>query len=232
MVVHEPARYVGLGWMVVGIALYVIYRRADETSLLRRVTVSPQVLRAEQPVEQDYGSILVPLFGTDLDEDIVQTAARLVSGEPTDDAAIDDATIEAVWIFVIPMSLPIDARLPEAQIKHARRCWRGPGRSERSTRACTWPRPRCARGAPGYAIVDEARRRGVEAIVLGAEEPSLIRGGARLGGRGGPLENFVGDVTKYVVSKADCRVIVTAPAARDLVSAVSARADQASAPIV
>ena len=60
------------------------------------------------------------MFGTELDEDIVQTAARLVSGEPTDEAAIDDATIEAVWIFVIPMSLPLDARLPEAQVKHAR----------------------------------------------------------------------------------------------------------------
>jgi APA family basic amino acid/polyamine antiporter len=67
----------------------------------------------------------------------------------------------------------------------------------------------------GIAIVDEARRRGVEAMVLGAEEPSLIRGGARLGGRGGRLENFVGDVTKYVVNKAPCRVIVTAPPARD-----------------
>ncbi len=43
----------------------------------------------------------------------------------------------------------------------------------------------------------------------------MIRGGARLGGRGGPLENFVGDVTKYVISKAQCRVIVTAPAAGD-----------------
>src|SRR4029077_17147361 len=120
MVLHDPARYVGLGWMVAGIALYVIYRRADETSLLRRVTVSPEVLRAEQPRERDYGSILVPLFGTRLDEDIVQTAALLVSGEPTDEAAIDAATIEAVWIFVIPMSLPIDARLPEAQVKEAR----------------------------------------------------------------------------------------------------------------
>lgn len=232
MVVHEPARYVGLGWMIVGIALYVIYRRADETSLLRRVTVSPQVLRAEQPIEQDYGSILVPLFGTDLDEDIVQTAARLVSAEPTDDAAIDDATIEAVWIFVIPMSLPIDARLPEAQIKHARGALaraRAIGEEYTGVHVATATvRTRRA----GYAIVDEARRRGVEAIVLGAEEPSLIRGGARLGGRGGPLENFVGEVTKYVVSKADCRVIVTAPAARDLASTVSARADQASAPIV
>ena len=90
MVVHEPARYVGLGWMVAGVAMYVIYRRADETSLLRRVTVSPEVLRAEPPRERDYGSILVPLFGTTLDEDIVQTAALLVSGEPTDEAAIDD----------------------------------------------------------------------------------------------------------------------------------------------
>jgi APA family basic amino acid/polyamine antiporter len=58
----------------------------------------------------------------------------------------------------------------------------------------------------------------VEAIVLGAEEPSLIRGGAGLGGRGGRLENFVGEITKYVVSKAGCRVIVTAPAARSAVA--------------
>jgi APA family basic amino acid/polyamine antiporter len=79
----------------------------------------------------------------------------------------------------------------------------------------------------GYAIVDEARRRGVEAVVLGAEEPSLIRGGARLGGRGGRLENFVGDVTKYVISKANCRVILTAPAARS--EGEGERADLAAA---
>ena len=51
--------------------------------------------------------------------------------------------------------------------------------------------------------------------MLGAEEPSRIRGGARLGGRGGPMENFVGEVTKYVLSKAPCRVILTAPPARE-----------------
>ena len=50
--------------------------------------------------------------------------------------------------------------------------------------------------------------------MLAAEEPSRIRGGALLGGRGGPLENFVGDVTKYVVAKAPCQVILTAPPAR------------------
>jgi basic amino acid/polyamine antiporter, APA family len=61
--------------------------------------------------------------------------------------------------------------------------------------------------------VAEATRRGVELIVLAAEEPSRIRGGARLGGTGGPLDNFVGEATKYVVRKAPCRVILTAPAA-------------------
>ncbi len=232
LVVHPDARYVGIGWMLVGIVLYVVYRHADETSLLRRVTVSPRALRVEPPSERDYGSILVPLFGTELDDDIVQTAARLVAGEPTDEAAIDAATIEAVWIFVIPMSLPLDASLPEAQLKHARQVLaRAKAVGEEYTGvhvATAIVRTRRA----GYAIVDEARRRGVEAIVLGAEEPSLIRGGARLGGRGGALEGYVGDITKYVIRKASCRVIVTAPAARDAPVELARRANRAGAPMV
>ncbi len=231
MVVHEPARYVGLGWMLFGIALYVVYRRADEAPLLKRVTVSPQVLRAEPSHERDYGSVLVPLFGTELDDDIVQTAALLVAGEQTDAAAIDNATIEAIWIFVMPMSLPLDASLPEAQLQHARQVLaRAKAVGEEYTGvevATATVRTRRA----GYAIVDEARRRGVEAIVLGAEEPSTIRGGARLGGRGG-LEGYVGDITKYVVRKANCRVIVTAPAAKDSAVEVARRAHRSGAPIV
>ncbi len=215
MVVHEPARYVGLGWMIAGIALYVIYRRADETSLLRRVTVPVEALRSEHLPEREYGSILVPLCGTRLDEDIIQTAALLAAGKPTDTAEIDTSTIEAVWIFEMPMSLPLDARLPDAQIKHARQALaRAKAVGEEYTGVQVATATIRARRA-GQAILEEARRRGVEAIVLGAEEPSRIRGGSRLGGRGGPLENYVGDVTKYVVRKARCRVIVTAPVARD-----------------
>ena len=232
MIVHEPARYVGLGWMLFGLTLYVIYRRADETSLFKRVTVPPQVLQSggEQHRERDYGSVLVPLFGTDLDDDIVQTAALLVAGEQTDEAAIDTATIEAIWIFTIPMSLPLDASLPDAQIKHARQVLaRAKAVGEEYTGvqvATATVRTRQA----GYAIVDEAKRRGVEAIVLGAEEPSTIRGGARLGGRGGALEGYVGDITKYVVRKATCRVIVTAPAARDAPVEIARRAHKTSSP--
>jgi APA family basic amino acid/polyamine antiporter len=215
IVVHEPARYVGLGWIVAGIALYVIYRRADETSLFKRITVPAAVLRAEQRPASEYGSILVPLFGTRLDEDIVQTAALLAAGEPTDEAEIDGSTIEAVWIFEMPMSLPLDARLPDAQIKQARQALaRAKAVGEEYTGVQVATATIRARRA-GQAILEEARRRGVEAIVLGAEEPSRIRGGGRLGGLGGPLENFVGDITKYVVGKARCRVIVTAPSSRE-----------------
>jgi APA family basic amino acid/polyamine antiporter len=219
MVVHEPARYVGLGWMLAGIVLYVVYRRADETSLLRRVTVSAEALRATQPPEREYGSILVPLTGTPLDEDIVQTAALLAAGEPTDEAELDGSTIEAVWIFEMPMSLPLDARLPDAQVRHARQALaraKAVGEEYAGVQVATATiRARRA----GQAILEEARRRGVEAIVLGAEEPSRIRGGSRFGGRGGPMENFVGEATKQVIAKARCRVIVTAPAARDTVAA-------------
>lgn len=228
LVVHEPARYVGLGWMVAGLALYAIYRRVDESSLLRRVTVAPEVLRAEHTRERDYGSILVPLFGTRLDEDIVQTAALLVAGEPTDDAAIDTATIEAVWVFEIPMALPLDARLPDAQVKRARAALaRAKIVGEEYTGVHVATATVRARRA-GQAIVDEARRRGVEAIVLGAEEPSRIRGGARLGGGGRP-DDFVGDVIKYVVAKAGCRVIVTAPPASALAAAPGAVLQRAAA---
>ena len=65
----------------------------------------------------------------------------------------------------------------------------------------------------GQAIVEEARRRGVEAIVLGAEEPSRLRGGAILGGRGRVRDRFVGEITRYVIEKAPCKVILTAPPA-------------------
>ena len=99
-------------------ALYVVYRTREGKPVRARVTVPEQVLRAAR--ERDFGSILVPLVGGELDEDLVQTAALLVSGEP-DETAIDTATIEAVWIFRVPMSLPLDAPLPEAQLARGAR---------------------------------------------------------------------------------------------------------------
>ncbi|MCA1689538.1 MAG: hypothetical protein LC720_03580, partial [Actinobacteria bacterium] len=118
-VLHDGARYVGSAWLVGGVVLYVAYRKSAGQPILSRVVVPEAILRSERP-ERDFGSILVPLFGSAHDDDIVQTAALLVAGEQTDEAAIDKATIEAIWIFEVPMALPLDARLPDDQLKQAR----------------------------------------------------------------------------------------------------------------
>jgi APA family basic amino acid/polyamine antiporter len=212
LVYHAGARYVGIVWMAVGVALYVAYRRRNGLPVFRRVVLSEQALRSE-PVRAEYGSILVPIFGTPLDDDIVQTAGRLAAAEHADAAEGEGATIEAVWVFEVPLSLPLDARLPETQVKRARAALaraKAVGEEYEGVQVATATlRARRA----GEGIVAEAARRGVELIVLAAEEPSRIRGGAILGGKGGPLDNFVGDATKYVVRKAPCRVILTAPPA-------------------
>jgi basic amino acid/polyamine antiporter, APA family len=215
VITHEGARWVGLGWLVGGLALYLIYRTSEGKSILRRVIVPEAALRRERR-EAEYGSILVPLTGTPLDDDIVQTAGRLAAEEDVESFEEDHgATIEALWVFEVPMSLPIDAALPEAQLKRARAALaraKAVGEEYEGVEVAT-ATVRARRA--GQAIVDEARRRGVQAVVLAAEEPSKIRGGALLGGRGGPLDNFVGEMTKYVLAKAPCQVILTAPPASE-----------------
>ncbi len=213
LVSHEGARYVGLVWMAAGIALYVVHRRSADLPMFRRVVVSPEALRAE-PVRVEYGSILVPILGTPLDDDIVQTAGRLAAAEDPNDPH-GGATIEAIWVLEVPLSLPLDARLPDGQLKRARAALARAklvGEEYDGVEVAT-ATVRARRAGEG--IVSEATRRGVELIVMAAEEPSRIRGGARLGGIGGPLDNFVGDATKYVVRKAPCRVLLTAPASDD-----------------
>jgi APA family basic amino acid/polyamine antiporter len=211
LIVHTGARWVGIGWMIGGLTLYVAYRRSSGLTLLKRVTVPERALR-EEPQPTEFGSLLVPIFGEDLDDDIVQTAGRL-AGDQSDDLDRQGAMIEALWVFEVPMALPLDARLPDAQLQRARKALaraKEVGEEYEGVEVAT-ATVRARRA--GQAIVDQARRRGVEAIVLAAEEPSRIRGGALLGGAGGPLDNYVGEVTKYVIRKAPCRVILTAPAA-------------------
>jgi APA family basic amino acid/polyamine antiporter len=209
VIYHSGARYVGAGWLGGGLALYVIYRKLEQKPLLRRVTIPERALRHEA-IESEFGSILVPILGNPLDDDIIQTAGRL-AGETRDDVDEEGAMIEAVWVFEMPLALPLDAPLPDAQVKRARlalaRAKQVGEEYEGVQVATAIVRAR----STGQAIVNEAKRRGVEAIVLAAEEPSRVRGGARFGGVSGPLENYVGEIAKYVIRKAPCRVILTAP---------------------
>ena len=211
LVEHGSARWVGVGWMVAGVSLYVGYRTSQGKSVLKRVTV-PESALTRRAAEAEFGSMLVPVLGTPLDDDIMQTAGRLAAEENADEGE-GGAMIEALWIFEVPMALPLDTRIPDAELKRARAALKrakAVGEEYEGVEVATAVvRARKA----GQAIVHEAKRRGVEAIVLAAEEPTRVGGGLRLGGKPGLHDTSVGETTRYVVNKAHCRVILTAPPA-------------------
>jgi APA family basic amino acid/polyamine antiporter len=206
---HGGGRVIGSAWMAAGVTLYVVYRRGQGKSLTQRFTIPAEALQERGGAE--YGSILVPVFGEELDDDIVGTAGRLAASASEEEEG--GAVLEALYVFEIPMSLPIDARVPDERVQDAKRVLaraKEVGEEYAGVEVAT----AMVRGrSAGQAIVSEARRRGVEAIVLGAEEPSRLRGGAILGGRGRARDRFVGDTTRYVIEKAPCKVILTAPPA-------------------
>ena len=207
----HTARIAGAAWMVLGLVFYLAYRRRLGESPRTRLAVAPSELSETGPVE--YGSILVPIFGRPLDDDIMGTAGRLAAEEGRPEEG--GIQIEALYVFEIPMALPLDAEIEEERLAGARRALaraKEVGEEYEGVEVATaTTRARSA----GAVIVEEARRRGVEAIVLAAEEPTRIRGGRILGGRGGSRDRFVGEVTREVIEHAPCRVIVTAPPAED-----------------
>ena len=189
--------------------LYVVYRRSQGKALTKRFTIPEEALKEAKEVE--YGSILVPVFGGPLDDDIVGTAGRLAADEAEEGEG--GAMLEAVYVFEIPMSLPIDARVAPDKVAAGRKALaraKEVGEEYEGVEVAT----ATVRGrSAGAAIVSEAKRRGVEAIVLAAEPPSRTRGGARFGGKASAEDRFAGDTTRYVVEKAPCKVILTAPPA-------------------
>ena len=208
---HEGARALGLLWMAFGVILYIVYRLAEDKPLLRRVSVPEQTLTRRAQATAAYGSILVPILGTPLDDDIVQTAGRLAAEEDPDPDAGEGVVIEAIWVHEIPLALAIDASLPEAEKRRASAALSRAKAVGEEYSGVTVETHQVRGRSAGKAIVAEARRKGVEAIVLAAEEPTRLRGGLVYGGKAGLHDTFVGETTRYVVQKAPCRIILTAP---------------------
>jgi basic amino acid/polyamine antiporter, APA family len=212
IVFRAKARWVGGGWMLFGIAGYVVYRKfVESTSLTKRVFVPEEALRKEVH-EAEYGSILVPIFGTELDDDIVSTAGRLA--DAADEPGETPPKLEVIYVMDLPLTVPLDARPPQERIEVAnaalQRAMEIGEEYETVEVATSVVRAR----DPGAGIVQAARDRGVELIVMGAEPPTRMRGGAVLGGIGGSRPAEIGPVTEYVLKKAPCRVLITAPPER------------------
>jgi APA family basic amino acid/polyamine antiporter len=208
LVLHEGARAVGGIWMLFGLVLYTTYRLGQDKSLRGRYAIPEEALREQRAGTAEYGSILVPVFGSEIDDDIVGTAGRLAAEEGEEGEG--GAVIEALYVVEVPMSLPLDARVPDEKIAAAKRAVARAKEVGEEYDGVVVATAMVRARAAGAAIVSEAKRRGVEAIVLAAEAPTGMRGGKLLGGRADPRDRAVGETTRYVLDKAPCRVILTA----------------------
>ena len=97
----------GVGWMVLGVLLYVVYRRRQGLSLTEThkiVTPKPVV---EHEVE--YESILVAFEDSHYSPEAVSTAVRL--------AVRRRRGIHVLVTITVPPNSPIDASMPEQEAK-------------------------------------------------------------------------------------------------------------------
>ena len=211
IVLHGTALWVGGVWMLFGLISYFVYRRGFQgLPLTKRVSVPEQALLKHEPdVELD--SVLVPVLGTGkLDDDIVSTACRLAESDPLENQS--RPRLEMLYVIDLPLTVPLEGPIPPERIAEAERvlaramevAGEYPGVEAESSYVL-------ARSV-GKSIVEEAEKRAVEAIIVGGEPPTRIRGGALLGGVGGSKPAEVGPVTQYVLRHATCRILLTAPA--------------------
>jgi APA family basic amino acid/polyamine antiporter len=207
---HSTARWVGLGWMAFGLTFYVVYRKVFEgTTLTKRVSVTERALTKQVP-QIEFGNVLVPVFGTKFDDDIVATAGRLAAAEQ-DSRGSGVSRMEVVYVIEVPLTLPLDAALPKEREEQARRALeraREVGEEYEDVEVIT---DVIRARKVGAGILEAARRSNAEAIVIGGEAPTKIRGGGVLGGIGAAKPAEIGAATEYVLKKAPCRVLLTAP---------------------
>jgi APA family basic amino acid/polyamine antiporter len=182
---YAPARWAGLGWLAFGVVFYWQYRRRAVHRGLRE-TVRAPVLVLGPSLTIEYRTIVVPVMRTGETEEALVAAARL--------AAERGATVAIVSVVEVPLALPLDARLEheedeaEALLDDAQALVESYG-----VRAVT--RLLRARRA-GPAIVEEARRRNAELVVVGAPR--------RAGGR----RRIFGTTVDYVLRESPCRVLI------------------------
>jgi APA family basic amino acid/polyamine antiporter len=187
VVLQTPStRYAGIGWLVIGFATYVVYRRRVVHAPLAETVRAPILLGPAIALE--YRNILVPVAPGRETEEAIDVACLLATERR--------ARVAAIAVVEIPLDYPLDASMPEAEaqadllLEKARTVGDSYGvdvieRLARDRRA-------------GRAIVREATARNSEIIVMGSPRSRHVRA------------LIFGGTTDYVLKHAPCRVMVVA----------------------
>jgi APA family basic amino acid/polyamine antiporter len=182
VVLNVPVALFGFGWLVFGIILYNLFRRRHGLDL-----TSTHKVAIPQPVvdhEAEYDSVLVPLADGVFDESVMATAAKL--------AARRRRGIHVLALVTVPASLPISARMPEAEaaaeslIEQAK---------VRSGARVSGHMEKIRSGQAGRRIIEEALDLGAAAIVMPL--PQRVNGAS-----------LFGKTLETVLAERPCRVII------------------------
>jgi APA family basic amino acid/polyamine antiporter len=186
VVQKADARWVGFGWLVLGLIMYAVYRRYVVHAPLRKTVRAPVLIGPAIALE--YRSILVPVKPGRESEEAIDFACRL--------AAERGSSIAAVSVATVPLELPLDAELPEAEAAANEALDVAVAIGELYGVDVVGRLLRARK--PGRAIVREAERRQTEIIVLGAPRS------------GRPARAIFSETVDYILKNAPCRVMVVA----------------------
>jgi len=155
MALNPSTLVVGTGWMVLGVVIYVLYRRNQRLPLTETVKVLlPEPLGVE---EIEYRSVLVAFAdGEPFSEEMIATAVKLASKRRRG--------IHVHSMLTVPTNLPLDAEMREAEAEAQSKIEQAKliG-GQRVTGHVARVRP----GQAGYSIAKEARLINAAAAVLG-----------------------------------------------------------------
>jgi APA family basic amino acid/polyamine antiporter len=187
---HPDVAVTGVGWLILGVVVYVLYRRAQGLDL-----ASTHKVAIPQPVvdhEAEYDSVLVPMGADRYDESVVATAAKL--------AARRRRGIQVIAIVTVPSALPIDAPMPEQEA--AAQSLIEQARVQAGARVSGHVE-RVRSGQAGRRIIEEAIDMRAAAIVMPL--PERVNGAS-----------LFGKTLETVLAERPCRVIIeSAPAPQE-----------------
>ena len=143
----------GIGWMAMGVTLYVVYRRRQGLELTKTHKIVSPKPAVEHEVE--YESILVAFEDNDYSPEAVTTAVRL--------AVRRRRGIQVLVTITVPPNSPIDADLPEQEAKASSVI---DSARVRGGRRVTGHWEKVRPGQAGRRVVEEAKEIRARAIVM------------------------------------------------------------------
>jgi APA family basic amino acid/polyamine antiporter len=184
---HSSARIAGPIWLVIGGVVFALVRRSRGAAMTARVE-APVADLVEPHEEGVYRHILVPMKLGPIGEEVLATAIKLAEEQ--------NAKLTAVYVIKVPLDQTLDASLIDEEERAAASL--AEAKQIGAEHGVEVDGVIIRARALGSALVQEARTRGVDLIIMGSA-PRWRR-----------QSRFFSPTVDYVLRHAPCEVMVVA----------------------